>query len=233
MLDSRRENVWLVLASVDPEGGFGVMSRAPLGYRRIGSTSHIARLSASAAAEIMHRRSHAGVDKIRVLAHSTVFVDFIKVKLDVQAPVDRIIAAFDATVGTPTDSSGRALPRPRVRLVHSGREGGLMSDAFSEYRASAKVHLTTSPPHDHDLNAIAERTIGVISERAIAVRLATEANPRLWPYIASYVLSSERARAPALEPVSELQRAPTSQGSGSGSQDSIELHASTRPVRHR
>ena len=117
-----------------------------------------------------------------------VFVDFIKVKSDVQASVDRIIAAFDATVGTPTDSSGRALPRPRVRLVHSDREGGLVSDSFSEYRARARVHHTTSPPHDHDLNAVAERTIGVVSERAVAVRLATEANPRLWPYIVSYVV---------------------------------------------
>ena len=46
-----------------------------------------------------------------------------------------------------------------------------------------------SPPHDHDLNPIAERVIGVISTSATAVRLHTEASPRLWPWLIEYVVA--------------------------------------------
>ena len=99
-----------------------------------------------------------------------VFIDFIKLKSDVLAAVKRIIAAFDATVGTPIDETGRALPRPRVREIDSDREGKLMPQLFLEFRADAGIHHTTSPPHDHDLNPIAERTIGLISATASAVR---------------------------------------------------------------
>ena len=43
-----------------------------------------------------------------------------------------------------------------------------------------------SPPNDHDLNPIAERVIGVVSEHATAVRLSTEASPKLWPWLIAY-----------------------------------------------
>ena len=48
-----------------------------------------------------------------------VFVDydFIKLKSEAAAAVRRMIAAFNATVGTPVDEAGRALPRPHVREV--------------------------------------------------------------------------------------------------------------------
>ena len=157
-------------------------SRA-LGFHRVGSTSHVARLPAAQAAELLHRRGLIGVDKLRATPHTTadaprvlasasavpppsaavvsarirraphsstlsapapepgvlhidlkelvisiggfryvvfaidehsryVFIDFIKHKSDVDGAVKRIIAAFDATVGTPVDESGRALPCP-------------------------------------------------------------------------------------------------------------------------
>ena len=40
-----------------------------------------------------------------------------------------------------------------------------MSHKFKEFRGSdgTPLHHTVSPPHDHDLNPIAERIIGVIS----------------------------------------------------------------------
>ena len=47
-----------------------------------------------------------------------------------------------------------------------------MSHDFLDFRAKASLHHTTSPPHDHDLNPIAERVIGLISETACAVRAA-------------------------------------------------------------
>ncbi|MGA0059339.1 MAG: reverse transcriptase domain-containing protein [Planctomycetota bacterium] len=218
----------------------------------------MAKLSAAQAAELLHRRCHAGVDKLRSLAfttndvprvlasapaagacvscaaarikrasHSTTlsapapepgvlhvdlkemvvsignyryvvfaideysrytFIEFIKLKSEAADAVARIIAAFNATVYTPVDEHGRAMARPRVRTIHSDREGKLMSKYFLEFCASENVHHTTSPPHDHDLNPIAERIIGLISEVAAAVRLATDASPRLWPWIICYVV---------------------------------------------
>ena len=201
-------------------------SRA-LGFHRVGSTSHVARLPAAQAAELVYRRGLIGVDKLRATPHTTadaprvlasasavpppsaavvsarirraphsstlsapapepgvihidlkelvisiggfryvvfaidehsryVFIDFIKHKSDVDGAVKRIIAAFDATVGTPVDESGRALPRPRVREIHSDREGKLMSRMFLEFKAAAGVHHTTSPPHDHDATSFSE-----------------------------------------------------------------------------
>ena len=56
-----------------------------------------------------------------------------------------------------------------------------MSHYFREFRADKSFHHTTSPPHDHDLNPISERIIGIISDTAAAIRLATDAPVRLWP----------------------------------------------------
>ena len=122
-----------------------------------------------------------------------VFIDFIKLKSDVANAVKRIVAAFNATVGTPVDEAGRALQRPRVRQVHSDREGKLMSQLFLDFRAEAGLHHTTSPPHDHDLNPIAERIIGLISETASAVRAASGASSGYWPWIIAYVVDWHNA----------------------------------------
>ena len=233
----------------------------PLGFHRIGAASHVAKLTAAQAAELLHRRSHLGVDKLRATAHTSVdapkilasapadshagscvscaearikkaahsgslsapapepgtlhvdlkelilsiggyryvvfaideftryvFVEFIKFKSEVGAAVKRIVAAFDAIVGTRVDEHGQPLARPRVRALHSDREGGLVSASFNEFRAEASLHHTTSPPHDHDLNPIAERVIGLISETATAVRSMTDAKARLWPWLIAYVV---------------------------------------------
>ena len=117
-----------------------------------------------------------------------VFIDFLKLKSEAADAVKRITAAFHATVGTPVDEQGHALPRPRVREVHSDREGKLMSALFRDFCADAGIHHTTSPPHDHDLNPIAERVIGLISEVATAVRASSGAPAGFWPWIISYVV---------------------------------------------
>ena len=85
---------------------------------------------------------------------------------------------------TAVDTEGRPLPRPVIRELHSDREGKLMSHSFRDFRAGGSgsiFHHTTSPPHDHDLNPIAERIIGLISENAAAIRIDSNADPRLWP----------------------------------------------------
>ena len=76
-----------------------------------------------------------------------VFVEFIKRKSEADAAVARIVAAFEATVGTPVDEHGRALPRPRVRHVHSDHEGKLVSSSFKAFCARESIHHTLSPPH--------------------------------------------------------------------------------------
>ena len=66
-----------------------------------------------------------------------VFVDYLKVKSEAPASAKRIIAAFNAIVGTRVDELGRPLPRPTVRVVHSDREGGLMSHFFRAFCAES------------------------------------------------------------------------------------------------
>ena len=244
-----------------PPAAASVASNRALGFHRVGATSHVARLPAAQAAELLHRRSHLGVDKIRHAAHTTadapkilasasatartsscsscaaarirraahtgtlsapapepgvlhydlkelvlsiggyryvvfcvdefsryVFVEFIRLKSDADAAIKRCIAAFNATVGTPIDEEGQPLPRPTVRTVHGDREGKLMSHAFRAFRSSELIHHTTSPPHDHDLNPIAERTIGLISETAAAIKDSTDAPTRLWPWLVAYAV---------------------------------------------
>ncbi len=63
-----------------------------------------------------------------------------------------------------------------------------MSHAFRAFRTAELIHHTTSPPHDHDLNPIAERTIGLISETAAAIKDSTDAPTRLWPWLIAYAV---------------------------------------------
>ena len=104
-----------------------------------------------------------------------------ELKSEAADAVKRIIAAFNATVGVRIDAEGKPLPRPTVRVVHSDREGKLVSHYFRAFRADARLHHTTSPPHDHDLNPIAERIIGSISETATAIRASSGLPARFWP----------------------------------------------------
>ena len=76
-----------------------------------------------------------------------VFVEFLKAKSEAATATERVKAAFEATVGTPVDEHGRALPRPRVRHVHSDHEGKLVSAFFREWAPAAGIHHTLSPPH--------------------------------------------------------------------------------------
>ena len=90
-------SVWPVTASV-------ASSRA-LGFHGVGATSHVARLPAAQAAELLHRRSHLGVDKIRHAAHTT-------------ADAPKILASASATARTSSCSSCAAA---RIRrAAHTG-----------------------------------------------------------------------------------------------------------------
>ena len=88
-----------------------------------------------------------------------VFVVFLRDKSEIVDATKRVIAKFNALVGTPVDESGVALQRPRVRRLHRDHEGGLESYKFEAFRAAERLYSTSSAPHDHDLNPIAESTI--------------------------------------------------------------------------
>ena len=222
------------------------------GFHAPSSVSHVRNLSSAQAAELMHRRLHAGVTRMRALPHTTrdatsnltsapqctcpycaaanakrtshsgslttptaepgkihldlkgpfprsvggymyaaIFVDefsrFIwfeplKAKSEVRAATERVIANFNATVATRTDESGKPFSRPRVRELRFDHEGGLMSYGFAAFREREGLHLSLSPPHDHDLNPIAERAIGVIDTLATTMREQAKGPIGYWPW---------------------------------------------------
>ena len=235
-----------------------------LGFHAPKSVSHIARLSAAQAGELIHRRSMLGTAKIRKLADITsdapknvtsspnvtsvhsaaarirkaahpgklhasaaepgdlhidlkgpfppslcgkfqyaviaidqhtryVFVAFIQNKSEAPEAVKKIIAEFNATVGTPTDEDGKPMARPTVRRLHRDHEGGLESRGFEAFRADASLHSTTSAPHDHDLNPIAESTIHVLDDAATAMRSQCGAPISFWPELMLHAVNWHNA----------------------------------------
>ena len=86
-----------------------------------------------------------------------VFTEFLHDKSEVIDSTRRVMAKFNALVGTPVNDSGVPLNKPKVVRLHRDHEGGLESARFESFRASAQLHSTTSAPHDHDLNPISDR----------------------------------------------------------------------------
>ena len=117
-----------------------------------------------------------------------VFVEFLHDKSEVIEATKRIMAKFNALVGTPVDENGVALLRPKVRRLHRDHEGGLESRQFEAFRAHELLYSTTSAPHDHDLNPIAESTINVISTLATAYKSQSNAPIGFWPEILRYAV---------------------------------------------
>ena len=93
------------------------------------------------------------------------------------------MAEFCAVVGVPMTIDQITLQKPRVFSIHSDHEGGYISNYFTEFRAKHSLHHTMSPPHDHDLNPIAERIIGNISAKARTFKLSSNATIGFWPYM--------------------------------------------------
>ena len=94
-----------------------------------------------------------------------------------------MIARFNAEVGVPVGDDGKPTTRPAVRELRSDHEGGLESHAFQSFRENASLHSSMSPPHDHDLNPIAESTMGVIDTNATAARSLSGSPASFWPWL--------------------------------------------------
>jgi len=122
-----------------------------------------------------------------------VFVEFLHDKSEVIEATKRVIAKFNALVGTPVDEKGVAISRPRVRRLHRDHEGGLESRQFETFRAHELLYSTTSAPHDHDLNPIAESTINVISTLATSYKSQSNAPIGFWPEMLRYAVEWHNA----------------------------------------
>ena len=96
--------------------------------------------------------------------------------------MQEIITNFNNTVYIPTDTDGKVLGKPKVTIIRSDHESALLSGDFTTFRNEGSIGSELSPPHDHDLNAIAERCIGVISQKAMAMKDFCNAKSNLWPY---------------------------------------------------
>ena len=235
-----------------------------VGFHNVKSTSHVARLPAAQASELLHRRCHMGVNKVRALPHVSgdapkilgsaipctcvhcaaaqirraghsgamdapdpepgilhvdlkgpfplsvtgkfryaaffideysrfVFVEFLHDKSEVIEATKRSMAKFNSLVGTSVDENGIAVPRPKIRRLHRDHEGGLESKQFEAFRAREMIYSTTSAPHDHDLNPIAESTINVISTLSTSYKSQSGAPIGFWPEILRYAVDWHNA----------------------------------------
>ena len=252
----------MILKALDANNrskGLATGQACNVGFHNVKSTAHVARLPAAQAGELMHRRCHMGINKIRAMPHVSgdapkvlasaipnscvhcaasqirkaghsgsmdtpepepgvlhvdlkgpfpismsgkfryvafyideysrfVFSEFLHDKSEVIDATKRVIAKFNALVGTPVDDTGVALNRPKVRRLHRDHEGGLESHKFEAFRASELLHSTTSAPHDHDLNPISESTINVISTLATSYKSHSGAPIGFWPEIIRYAV---------------------------------------------
>ena len=122
-----------------------------------------------------------------------VWVEFLKDKSEVIAATMRVFANFTAKVGVPVDEHGVPRERPHVRTLHSDHEGQLESKAFKQLKADMLLHSDMSPPHDHNLNPIAERIIGVIDTLAVAFKEQGQIPDSLWPYIIRHAVDVHNA----------------------------------------
>ncbi len=122
-----------------------------------------------------------------------VFTDTLKSKSEVLSACKRVIAKFNATVGTALDEHGAPMTRPRVFELRSDHEGALTSGYFKEFRAEESLHSSMSAPNDHDANGIAESTIRVIDSLATSMKSLCGANASFWPYLFRHAVDVHNA----------------------------------------
>ena len=163
----------------------------------------------------MRHRSAGGAQYVQYFIDEYtryVWVEFLKDKSEVIAATMRVIANFNAKVGVPVDEHGVPRERPHFRTLHSDHEGQLESAAFKQLKADKLLHSDMSPPHDHNLNPIAERIIGVIDTLAVAFKEQGHIPDSLWPYIIRHAVDVHNASissigsSPANAQISAYQR---------------------------
>lgn len=223
---------------------------ANAGIRSAHARSHIDRLGADDVAKIMHRRLHAGVDRLRKLPdfchdapdalrrtrhapcsacteanathlhhksdqyaesypgrliHADIagpfinsrighykyllvlvddhsrfkFVQFLRHRDDAPAAVSNFAAALTGLLG----KQGQANV---ITTFHSDNAGEFFSREFTEFLDGEAIAHTSCPPHIHELNGVAERSIKSIMEGVRSAMTASGAPKSFWPYAAQH-----------------------------------------------
>ena len=105
------------------------------------------------------------------------FVYHMVKKSEAPKLVRRFVASFNGRV----NSTSRTMTR-MVGSLHTDNAGELVSREFQELMDSESIEHTTSPPHVHQLNGVAERSIRSVAELARSYLVAGSVQVQFWPF---------------------------------------------------
>ena len=105
------------------------------------------------------------------------FIYFLKAKSDAPDRVRRFIASFNAMANLRSDAVVRV-----VSTLHTDNAGEFLSKQFQELLDDALVAQTTCPPHVHQLNGVAERSILSVCSLARSYFVSSGVGVTFWPF---------------------------------------------------
>ena len=85
-------------------------------------------------------------------------------------------------------SIGKPEPVRIVGQLHMDNAGEFLSHEFTEYLDTESITRTTCPPHVHQLNGVAERSIRSIMEIVRATREASQCPIGFWPHLVEHAV---------------------------------------------
>ena len=132
------------------------------------------------------KRSHHGFLYFLVLVddHSRFKqVYFLKHKSEALKRVRSFVAKLNALA-----SIGKPEPVRIVGQLHVDNAGEFLSREFTEYLDTESITRTTCPPHVHQLNGVAERSIRSIMEIVRATREASQCPISFWPHLVEHAV---------------------------------------------
>ena len=132
------------------------------------------------------KRSHHGFFYFLVLVddHSRFKqVYFLKHKSEALKRIRSFVAKLNALA-----SIGKPEPVRIVGQLHMDNAGEFLSHEFNEYLDSESITRTTCPPHVHQLNGVAERSIRSIMEIVRATRDASQCPIGFWPHLVEHAV---------------------------------------------
>ena len=132
------------------------------------------------------KRSHHGFLYFLVLVddHSRFKqVYFLKHKSEALKRIRSYVAKINALA-----SAGKPEPVRVVGHLHVDNAGEFLSHEFNEYLDSESITRTTCPPHVHQLNGVAERSIRSIMEIVRATREASQCPIGFWPHLVEHAV---------------------------------------------
>ena len=105
------------------------------------------------------------------------FIYFLKAKSEAPDRVRRFIASFNALANLRSDAVVRV-----VSTIHTDNAGEFLSRQFQELLDESLVSQTTCPPHVHQLNGVAERSILAVCSLARSYFVASSVAVTYWPF---------------------------------------------------